>query len=88
MGTQDTPVLEVQIKLSTIELEQLSALAARQGISTVDLIHRAIDLLMHSETTAEADWQALSLSTFEASWDNEEDAVYDHWRDRYGLESR
>ncbi len=88
MDVQTSPAIEVQINLSGSEAEQLSMLAARQGISTADLIRRAIEGLMDSEAEDMADWQAMSLFSFEAGWDNEEDAVYDHWRERYGLDSR
>jgi hypothetical protein len=88
MDTETSETTEIRITLSNSDIERLSALAARQGISTVDLIHRAIDTMITSEATAAADWQALGLSTFEASWDNADDAVYDDWREHYGLESR
>lgn len=88
MDVQTFPTIEVQINLSSPEAEQLSALAARQGISIADLIRRAIEELMDPEVEDAAGWQALSLVTFEAGWDNEEDAVYDNWRERYGLDSR
>ena len=88
MDVQTSPTIEVQIKLSGPEAEQLSVLAARQGISTADLIRRAIERVMDSEAEDTAEWQALSLVAFEAGWDNDEDAVYDNWRERYGLDSR
>ena len=88
MDVQTSPTIEVQIKLSGPEAEQLSALAARQGISTADLIRRAIERVMDSEVEDTADWQALSLVAFEAGWDNDEDAVYDSWREHYGLDAR
>lgn len=33
----------------------------------------------------EADWSALSLEQFQREWDNADDAVYDDWREAYGI---
>ena len=33
----------------------------------------------------ESAWQLMSLSAFEAEWDNPEDAIYDDWRAHYGV---
>jgi hypothetical protein len=83
------PSIEVQIKLTGSEADRLTAAAARHGVSATDLIQRLIEVFLTSEEDADAiDWQALSLSTFEADWDNPEDAVYDQWREHYGVGSR
>lgn len=47
-----------------------------------------LDSVLTKETDDEIDWQALSLSTFEEDWDNEEDAIYDNWRVHYGVPAR
>lgn len=36
----------------------------------------------------ETDWLAMSLATFQQGWDNEEDAIYDQWRELYGVATR
>jgi len=33
----------------------------------------------------EEDWAALSLESFQSDWDNPDDAVYDNWREAYGI---
>ncbi len=89
MKVQTYPSLDVQIKLIGPEAEHLTLLAAHQGISTTKLIQQSIQLLLKKAITTKAletDWQAMSLSAFEADWDNPEDAIYDDWRTRYGLE--
>jgi hypothetical protein len=40
------------------------------------------------EPEGEADWTAMSLSTFQRDWDNAEDAIYDNWRELYGVPAR
>lgn len=47
-----------------------------------------LDSVLAKEIDEEADWQQLSLSAFEAEWDNEEDAIYDDWRTHYGVPAR
>lgn len=34
------------------------------------------------------DWAALSEQSFAEDWDSEEDAVYDNWRELYGVRTR
>lgn len=47
-----------------------------------------LDSLVDSEETDEVDWRELGLSAFEKDWDNPEDAIYDNWRDLYGVSAR
>lgn len=44
-----------------------------------------LDSVIENETDEELEWQALSLSSFAADWDNPEDAIYDNWRELYGV---
>jgi hypothetical protein len=43
-----------------------------------------LDSVLTKEIDDEADWQNLGLAAFEKDWDNEEDAIYDNWREIYG----
>ena len=36
----------------------------------------------------ETDWLAMSLDTFQRDWDNAEDAIYDNWKELYGVPAR
>lgn len=47
------------------------------------LAHLLLDSLLEGED--EADWQSMSLASFAKDWDNPEDAVYDNWRELYGI---
>jgi len=40
---------------------------------------------VHGETEA---WAQLSAAAFNQDWDNPEDAIYDNWRELYGVQSR
>lgn len=44
-----------------------------------------LDSIVTPEADEEADWQQLSLTAFEADWDNPEDAIYDNWRVLYDV---
>lgn len=92
MDVKSTPILEVQIKFSADEAARVSALATREGITTDELLHRAIEaflaIIVENENLDQNDWQGLGLAAFERDWNNSEDAVYDEWRKHYGVESR
>lgn len=47
-----------------------------------------LDSLLISEGEDNADWQDLGLTAFEKEWDNPDDAVYDNWRELYGVAAR
>ena len=47
-----------------------------------------LDSVLGQEIDEEADWLKLSLSAFEKEWDNDEDAIYDNWREIYGVPTR
>jgi hypothetical protein len=36
----------------------------------------------------ERDWAALAEQSFAKDWDNEEDAIYDNWREHYHVRER
>ena len=92
MDVKSTPILEVQIKFAGDEAVRVNELATREGITTTELLHRAIEAflaaIVKNENLDQHDWQNLGLETFERNWNNSEDAVYDDWRKHYGVESR
>ena len=47
-----------------------------------------LDSVVSDEANDDLDWQDMSLSAFEKDWDNSEDAIYDNWREIYGLPAR
>jgi hypothetical protein len=44
-----------------------------------------LDSIVAHEIEEEAEWQKLSLAAFEREWDNPDDAIYDNWRELYGV---
>ncbi len=47
-----------------------------------------LDSVLNEEAEADTQWNAMSLDAFTADWDNPEDAIYDNWREAYGLSER
>jgi hypothetical protein len=47
-----------------------------------------LDSVLANETLDETDWRNLGLTSFENDWDNPDDAIYDNWRELYGVQSR
>ena len=58
----------------------INRLNAQEKIVLAKLL---LDSVVAAEAGDEADWQRLSLSAFEAEWDNPDDAIYDNWRELY-----
>lgn len=47
-----------------------------------------LDSLVDDEQAFEGDWHKMSLAAFEKEWDNPDDAIYDNWREEYGVPAR
>jgi len=60
--------------------QMINRLNAQERLLLAKLL---LDSVVSAEAGDEADWQHLSLSAFEADWDNPEDAIYDDWRELY-----
>jgi hypothetical protein len=85
-----TPPIEKQIRLSpqsAIRLQQLSQIKA---LSEEQIIEKALSILFRlsetfDEQTERRGWSFLSEDALARVWDNEEDAIYDNWRELYGV---
>jgi hypothetical protein len=74
---------------ATPRITELLNIVMRLTITERLLLARLLlDSVLTKEIDEEADWHNLSLSAFEAEWDNEEDAIYDNWRQLYGIPAR
>ncbi len=52
------------------------------------LANLLLESVLTGESEEKADWATMSLSTFQRDWDNAEDAIYDNWRELYGVPAR
>jgi hypothetical protein len=74
LSPQVSEVLRIATQLSALERLLLAKLL--------------LDSLISDEAQDESDWQHLGLTSFEQEWDNPDDAIYDNWRDLYGVPAR
>jgi hypothetical protein len=49
------------------------------------LARTLLDSILSDEALEEIDWNELGLASFQRDWDNDDDAIYDHWREHYGV---
>jgi len=54
-------------------------------IERLTLAKLLLDSLLTEDKEDEPDWMKMGLAALEKDWDNEEDAVYDHWRELYDV---
>ncbi len=66
--------------------EALGAVQHFTALERLALAKLLLDSLLANEAADETDWQKLSLTTFEQEWDNPDDAIYDNWRELYGVQ--
>ena len=84
------PVLiDKVVHLSEERIKRLGQLASASGTTEEALIEKAIDILLElsrEESGLEhRAWSAASLPALQRVWDNDADAVYDNWRELYGV---
>jgi hypothetical protein len=89
----DLAVVDKHIRLSAERANRLNQLAQTRGVSEDQVIAGALDILFSltellDERTERHGWSFLSEASLECVWDNEEDAVYDNWRELYGISMR
>lgn len=88
----DTFVAAIQKRIhlspqSAIRLQQLSQTKA---LSEEQIIEKALSILfslseIFDEQTERRGWSFLSEDSLARVWNNEEDAIYDNWRELYGV---
>jgi len=83
-------VVEKHIRLSVERADRLGRLAQVHQIHEDQIIEKALDILFSltdllDERAERQGWSFLSEATLQRVWDNEEDAVYDNWRELYEI---
>jgi len=87
------PPVEKRVRLSPECAEHLSRLAQVQAVSEDQIVEKALDILfkltkLFDEDAERRGWSFLSQASLQRVWDNEEDAVYDNWKELYGVPTR
>ena len=83
-------VVEKRIRLSEERAGRLGRLAQAHQIQEDQIVEKALDILfsladLFDESAERQGWSFLSDVALQRIWDNEEDAVYDNWRELYGV---
>jgi len=76
---------------STMSPRVTKLLDTAKNFSTTERLILAkllLDSLLIDETEDMADWYNMGLAAFEKDWDNPDDAIYDNWREMYGVTAR
>ncbi len=81
MSLTENP-LSPQVHHILVETERLTT------VERLMLAWLLLDSVLVSELADEANWSAMSLEAFQKDWDNPEDAIYDNWRELYGVSTR
>lgn len=85
--------VEKQFWLSPERAALLKHIAQTRRISEQEVIEKALDVLSKlmddvSEKAEQDGWSSLSEDALSHVWENNEDAIYDNWRDMYGIPAR
>jgi hypothetical protein len=85
--------IEKRIRLSPQHAQHLTRLSQRRHLSEDQLIEKALDILfsltdVFDEPSERQGWASLSERALQRVWNNDEDAIYDNWRELYGVPTR
>jgi hypothetical protein len=83
-------VIEKRVRLSSAHADRLSRLAQIKTLSEDQIIEKALDILFSltdllDEPSERQGWSMLSEHSLQRVWDNDEDAIYDNWKELYGV---
>jgi hypothetical protein len=88
MRTGSHPMTVSTIVLPPHVTEVLTIATRLNSSERLLLAKLLLDSLISDEAQDEADWQNLGLTAFQQEWDNPDDAIYDNWRELYGVPAR
>jgi hypothetical protein len=85
--------VEKRIQLSAERADRLNRLAQLHQVDEDEIIEKALDILfaltdLLDEGAEQQGWSFLSDAALRRVWDNEQDAVYDNWRELYDVSAR
>jgi hypothetical protein len=79
-----------EFMLPVDQVRRLKSLAETRQVSESRVVEKALDILFSLADVLDQDldrqaWYRLSEPSLLHVWDNDPDAVYDNWRDLYGV---
>lgn len=86
-------VVEKHVLLPVQQAEQLHRLSQVHQLTEDQLITKALDILFSltdllDDQRERSGWSSLSEESLQRVWDNDEDAIYDNWKELYGVSTR
>jgi hypothetical protein len=80
---------QMEDEMDSIDVHDLPDEQAQLVAAFVEFLRRQRQEQAGREALAqERDWAAAAETSFAKDWDNEEDAVYDNWREHYHVPER
>jgi len=91
--SQVTTTVEKCIKLSADRSARLDRMARLHGLDEDQIVEKALDILftvtdLFDERTEQQGWSLMSEASLQSIWDNEQDSIYDDWRNLYDVPAR
>lgn len=91
--SEASDVVEKHILITTEQAEQLRRLSEAHHLTEDQLVTKALDILFSvtdllDDQQEQRGWSVLSEDALHRVWDNDEDAIYDNWKELYGLSAR
>ena len=78
-------MIETSERTQQIYERQVRPLPIAERLQLIRLVIDGLSETVDEWAAEEQAWMALSLRALQKDWDNPEDAVYDEWREAYGL---
>jgi hypothetical protein len=84
--TEESKMTVIAEKVASSRVNQILVEIRRlTRMERLVLVRLVLDSVLIDEVGDEANWSAMSLEAFQRDWDNPEDAIYDNWREHYGV---
>ncbi len=90
---RDSHTIQKEIKLPTTLADRLSRLAQQHQLSEDQIVEKALGILfslsdVFDTRTEQAEWALASDESLRRIWDNDQDVIYDNWKELYGIPER
>lgn len=83
--------MTADINVMTVPPQVAEAFGEARHLTVMERLALAkllLESVLVGELSEETDWSARGLEAFQKDWDNAEDAIYDNWREQYGVPTR
>jgi len=79
----------IRARFSHGVIEPLEKVEMPEGKEITITISEALTKeFIHEEEQRDREWGNLAMSSFANDWNNEKDAIYDNWKERYHVQKR